>query len=641
MRARNNNNNRSRHTPCAVALMEMQRRKNGTRSVPATNRRGSVLVIVLVVVVLLALAAYSYSQLMLTEMEASIMYASDAQARAMCDSGVEYVATLLGNRSQPSMSEQSLQHNPPLFQGVLVTDSGHARGRGRFSIISPVEQDSEARTIRYGLMDESAKINLNVLKTKLKLTDDEARTLLMGVPGMTEDVADAILDWIDTDENELPYGAEAEYYESTGLPYSCKNGPLETVDELLLVRGVTPELLYGEDANRNGLLDPNENDGNASPPLDNADGILQHGWIAYFTVKSKESNLRADGTKKININNGNLQELAATLLEEFDEPTVHFIIQYRLAGTPDGQDSLFASTEEESQQTGSGNANNSGSGGNAGGNNSGGSGGGRGNTGGNQGGNNQSGGNQSGGNQGGGNQGGTNSGGNNANPIAQAGAAAGALLSPGGTVSIPVDGVVFDAKGGATVQFKSLWELVDVVAAQAPQVGGGKTPEFASPYKTTDGSVTSTFPALLDAFTLSDDEAIEGRINLNQARPEVLTGVPFMTEQIVQGIVSAQQFANDPSSSASTTYENIYWLYEQKLVDLPTLRSLSLYLTGRGDVYRAQILGFFDGGGPVARAEVIIDGTQLPPRTIFYRDLGDLGRGYTRAQLLTPSIAGQ
>jgi hypothetical protein len=597
--------------PLTLTLSPIGMRERGPDS-----RRGSVLVIVLVVVVLLALAAYSYSQLMLTEMEASTMYASDAQARAMADSGAEYVATLLGNRSQLTTDGQSLQHNPQLFQGVLVADSSYARGRGRFSIISPVEQDVEARSIRYGLMDESSRINLNAVSKLITnedqtVTEAQQRTLLMGLPGMTEDVADAILDWVDADENSREFGAEAEYYESTGLPYSCKNGPLETIDELLLVRGVTPELLYGEDANRNGLLDPNENDGERTPPLDNTDGILQLGWIAYFTVGSKESNLRADGTPKININNGNLQDLASQLLEEFDEPTVHFIIQYRLAGTPDGQDSLFASTEDEStQQTGVGNANqNTGSGNNQ--NNTGGSG---------------------------------NNGlikGGSGNPAAAAGAAAGALLSPGGTVSIPVDGVIFDAKAGATVQFKSLWEMVDVVAAQAPQVGGGKTPEFTSPYKSTDGSVANSFPLLLDALTLTDDEAVEGRINLNQARPEVLSGVPFMTDQIVQGIVNAQQFANDPTSSASTAHETIYWLYEEKLVDLPTLRSLDRYLTGRGDVYRAQILGFFDGGGPVARAEAVIDGTQLPPRLVFYRDLNDLGRGYSRGQLLTPGFGAQ
>jgi hypothetical protein len=46
------------------------------------------------------------------------------------------------------------------------------------------------------------------------------------------------------------------------------------VDEVRLVYGATLEILYGEDVNRNGILDPNENDGDVTLPLDNADGRI-------------------------------------------------------------------------------------------------------------------------------------------------------------------------------------------------------------------------------------------------------------------------------------------------------------------------------------------------------------------------------
>ena len=65
--------------------------------------------------------------------------------------------------------------------------------------------------------------------------------------------------------------------------------------------------------------------------------------------------------------------------------------------------------------------------------------------------------------------------------------------------------------------------------------------------------------------------------------------------------------------------------------DLETMRELDPFLTARGDVYRAQVLGFFDGNGPVHRQEAIIDGTQIPPRVVWQRDLNELGRGYSRA----------
>ena len=48
------------------------------------------------------------------------------------------------------------------------------------------------------------------------------------------------------------------------------------------------QVLYGEDANLNGILDPNENDGDVLPPTDNADGLLQPGLLEYVTIYSQE-----------------------------------------------------------------------------------------------------------------------------------------------------------------------------------------------------------------------------------------------------------------------------------------------------------------------------------------------------------------
>jgi general secretion pathway protein K len=58
-------------------------------------------------------------------------------------------------------------------------------------------------------------------------------------------IVDSVVDWIDTDDQELEMGAETGYYQSAGKVYGCRNGPLRSVEELLLVRGVTREVLYG------------------------------------------------------------------------------------------------------------------------------------------------------------------------------------------------------------------------------------------------------------------------------------------------------------------------------------------------------------------------------------------------------------
>jgi general secretion pathway protein K len=53
------------------------------------------------------------------------------------------------------------------------------------------------------------------------------------------------MDWKDLNDLHMLNGAEEDYYRSLERPYSCKDGPFDIIDELLLVRGVTPEILYG------------------------------------------------------------------------------------------------------------------------------------------------------------------------------------------------------------------------------------------------------------------------------------------------------------------------------------------------------------------------------------------------------------
>lgn len=590
----------------------------GARSFSRPDRRGSVLLIVLVIVSVLTLAAYNYSQTMVTELEATMMAGSDAQARQAADSGIEYVATMLGNRTDPAL--ENLLHNPALFMGKTVVESPRARGNSRFTIIAPVENTVVSNAIRYGLMDESAKLNLNLLLS-LKLEDEEMQDLLLNIPGMTIEIVDSILDWIDTDDSMRPYGAESETYQGMSPPYSAKNGPLESLDELLMVKGVTPSLLYGEDANRNGLLDPNEDDGDASPPLDNANGVLEHGWVSYLTAHGRESNLRADGREKIHLNNGLLTDLYDALEDEYGTETAKFIIAFRMNGpmTTGNQDDKSGSGGSGKGQSGGG----SGGGGSGKGGSGGGGSGGSGSRGG---GSSQS---------GGGRTVGSSSDADTQQQQQQQAlqglskAIASAALSPGGKVTR--GGI--DITAGGSYQIKSIWELFGA-AAQVEVEGAKKT--INSPWPEDPNQLRSVLPQLLDTLSTTNDEYLDGRININQARREILVGIPGMTEELVEQIVQAQRLdANgQPSPEVIQQHNTTGWLYFEGLVDIETMRALDPYFTARGSVYRVQVLGFFDGGGPVTRLEAMVDGTQNPPRIIYQRELNDLGHGYSRTQLL-------
>jgi len=127
------------------------------------------------------------------------------------------------------------------------------------------------------------------------------------LPRMTAELAAAIIDWRDSNEDISSGGAESETYARLRPPYLCKNAPFASVDELRLVSGATMDILLGEDLNRNGVLDPNEVD-------EDRDGIADPGILEYITVYSREPGTRADGSARVNVN-GNRQELQ-TLLED-------------------------------------------------------------------------------------------------------------------------------------------------------------------------------------------------------------------------------------------------------------------------------------------------------------------------------------
>ena len=147
-------------------------------------------------------------------------------------------------------------------------------------------------TVRtYGLVDEAGKININTATLDM----------LMALPGMTDQLAASIIDWRDSDDTPTESGAESSTYLAMQPSYNCKNSAFESIEELAWVYGATRTILYGEDANMNGVLDPNEDDGDRSPPSDNSDGKLDPGILEYVTVFSKEPNTQADGTARVSI----------------------------------------------------------------------------------------------------------------------------------------------------------------------------------------------------------------------------------------------------------------------------------------------------------------------------------------------------
>jgi general secretion pathway protein K len=94
--------------------------------------------------------------------------------------------------------------------------------------------------------DEERKINLNRLVMPNGNAPDDQRLavfrLFLTRMGIDASLADAFVDWLDNDDAPRVGGAESSYYMALPYPYKAKNDLFDSVEEILLVRGVTREI---------------------------------------------------------------------------------------------------------------------------------------------------------------------------------------------------------------------------------------------------------------------------------------------------------------------------------------------------------------------------------------------------------------
>ncbi len=313
--------------------------------------RGMILVAILVVVVLASMVAAGLMFRMRAETAASVSAQDGEQAYRAAMSGVELVTALFApvsatddpdaaadpalESAAPGASAALKQlttfanpavigdstiwyENPDLFKNRLVHDDG--ANKWYFTIYSPNAADTGK--VRFGLTDESSKINLAVADA----------AMLARLPGMTTALVDALMDYTDKDADARAEGAEQEYYDQLPQPYQIKNGPLSTIEELLLVKGFNAGIVYGEDANLNTLLEPNEDDADETFPPDNNDGVLSTGLFGAATTVSYGPDLRADGKPKSNLNGSSRTVRQQALDAGLSAQTARFIEAYRADG---------------------------------------------------------------------------------------------------------------------------------------------------------------------------------------------------------------------------------------------------------------------------------------------------------------------
>jgi len=536
------------------------------------RQSGFIVLIVMVVIIMLALAGMAFVLNLSLENKAAHLQGDQQQLQQTLASGVELVRGFLAQTPAGRQQAGGTFQNSAAFAAIAISTDSIVGNDTRFSVVSPDDESESSGGVRFGLQNESARLNLASLGDWDAAEPGAARAALMQLPGMTEAIADAILDWIDGDDVPRASGAESEYYIGRGLPYEPRNHVPAVLDELLLVRDVSRNSLFGVDANRNYREEPSEVQ-QAGVRGDAAGG--QTPWCRLLTLYSAEGNRTFEGQPRIFLNHADLKMLHEQLAAAFDQKAADFVIAYR----------QFGSHDPTAKPT----------------------------------------------------------------PRRKASSAR-AKAAPRSSAKRPVrDGheLLLDLSQPAEYEIESILDLIEARVVLPPDedlelaaddglvddlIDDPVDPEreVENPFDEQQGRMREYLPEWFELTTTTDAMVLRGRVQVNEAARPVLLGVPGLDESLVDRIISAR---GGFSAAASAEYRHPTWLYTEGLVDRQQMRQLEPYLTCGGDVFRAQVVAFSSDSGLVARAELVLDASVSPPRQVYWKDLGLLGRGFTAEEL--------
>lgn len=268
---------------------------------------GFALIIVLVVIVALGILAGGFAYTMKVETKLARNASFDVEFEWLARSGIELAKYVLG---QGSLGPQG------------QVDSLNQKWAGGVGSTNDPLGDLPLDNYQLGNAVLSVKIEDNDRKFNINMADEmilRQAMILIGVDaGESSTIIDSILDWRDFDDDPHNSGTETDTYETFTPPYFAKNGPIDDLTELLLIRGVTPAIYWGSGAAGHVAV-LNRPQSNFEEP------IYTVGLKDLFTPLS---------SKAVNINT-----TTATVLQIFpgiDENIAHAIIQGRTG--PDGAD---------------------------------------------------------------------------------------------------------------------------------------------------------------------------------------------------------------------------------------------------------------------------------------------------------------
>lgn len=237
---------------------------------PEKNENGIAMMVVLWVLVLLIALATEFAFSMKMEVNTTRNFKEDVESYYLAKAGIALAMSeivkparfhsihpdhgwITGN---PQTPEQESENNNGAdeagsFAGFEPVDKTKGDGETEiaFDVIAREKISFGNGEITYTITDENGKIAINKASRGVLLKVMQYAGIEIGVE--RDIIVDSILDWIDNDSNHRINGAEDDYYKNEGLPYTAKNGRIETLTELLKVRGMTKEIFYGSSKDEN------------------------------------------------------------------------------------------------------------------------------------------------------------------------------------------------------------------------------------------------------------------------------------------------------------------------------------------------------------------------------------------------------
>ncbi|MEX0887464.1 MAG: helix-hairpin-helix domain-containing protein [Phycisphaeraceae bacterium] len=268
------------------------------RSAPAwrgtVQRRGVALLAVLWVVLVSGLVLMGVQQVARVHMAGGSHQLGAVQAHWLARAGVEHAMAELAADLSPADSRLDYWWDDLTFERVESPV-------GTYSLVSPLYDVGQIGLPRYGVEDLAGRLNVNTA----------GREQLEALESLDEMHASAILDWREQTTEARPGGAGPGYYQGLAIPYEIRGGELQTLHELLLVRGIDEELFWGRGGGREAMLYVSET--RAAHFAGDPRRAEDLGLWRLATVRSSSPNVGADGQQRLDLSEASETDIQSRL----------------------------------------------------------------------------------------------------------------------------------------------------------------------------------------------------------------------------------------------------------------------------------------------------------------------------------------